>query len=551
MLNSSHSRPSNSSASSSYLRRSSANPIPASSEPLVRPQPTRQRSVSNVVNPSSSAATTQFNGSTSTTNHPIPPPITSTNSWFNTLADGLNWIEVQGGNVVTSATQASGGLGIGETIRGGLQGVGGVVQGGLSKRPLSLGFGGTPPVSENGDAGSENGGETFMLPPPLGSSTGPSLTPTSTPLKRRPASFLGLMKPRPQTPPSSNSYNSTASPLWDRASSPINNTSTTPTANTTHTNTNSNQTQPPRHPTTTISSPPAPPVRTSSILPEPSSKGRPTVTRLGPPRPSNLARIRGTTELPSSGSGLNGMGGGRSMTDTTRPGSSSGSGSGGGGGGGGGLVKSGSTGSVDRLGMTQGDPSTTTTNGNPNRRRVSGWEGPGGSIAMERQSSSSSAIISGSRSGTPGPPLVNGPSNGNPSSPSPLPTRTRSYKPGFQPVGVRSDRTEAFELARRKVAEDRGREEGRLGKRWGKVSVFCGIEVLKGGWVWALLIPGSRLILAHRLALQSDGWVGSDQPRASTIQHLQLSSIQLELVPTVSIVLAQRQFEFGGSQYDV
>ncbi|WWC68141.1 uncharacterized protein I206_102064 [Kwoniella pini CBS 10737] len=43
------------------------------------------------------------------------------------------------------------------------------------------------------------------------------------------------------------------------------------------------------------------------------------------------------------------------------------------------------------------------------------------------------------------------------------------YKVGFQPQGVRHDRTEEFMQARKATGEDREREEGRLGRRWAKL----------------------------------------------------------------------------------
>ena len=44
------------------------------------------------------------------------------------------------------------------------------------------------------------------------------------------------------------------------------------------------------------------------------------------------------------------------------------------------------------------------------------------------------------------------------------------YKIGFQPAGVKNDRTGAFAEARRKAGVEREKEEGRLGRRWAKVS---------------------------------------------------------------------------------
>jgi len=45
-----------------------------------------------------------------------------------------------------------------------------------------------------------------------------------------------------------------------------------------------------------------------------------------------------------------------------------------------------------------------------------------------------------------------------------------SYKIGFQPAGVRHDRSEEYQDERKYAAEERDKEEGRLGRRWAKVS---------------------------------------------------------------------------------
>lgn len=51
------------------------------------------------------------------------------------------------------------------------------------------------------------------------------------------------------------------------------------------------------------------------------------------------------------------------------------------------------------------------------------------------------------------------------------------YKVGFQPAGVKSDRTAEFRSDRKRMAEEREKEEGRLGRRWAKVSslAFCSL----------------------------------------------------------------------------
>lgn len=43
------------------------------------------------------------------------------------------------------------------------------------------------------------------------------------------------------------------------------------------------------------------------------------------------------------------------------------------------------------------------------------------------------------------------------------------YKVGFQPAGVKHDRTAEFHADRQRMAEEREKEEGRLGRRWAKV----------------------------------------------------------------------------------
>lgn len=82
----------------------------------------------------------------------------------------------------------------------------------------------------------------------------------------------------------------------------------------------------------------------------------------------------------------------------------------------------------------------------------------------------------------PAPDHVRSPSMGyNPSS-SPTPSRSSStangiwkgagmpYKLGFQPAGVKNDRTVEFQNDRKRMAEEKEKEEGRLGRRWAKVS---------------------------------------------------------------------------------
>ena len=46
------------------------------------------------------------------------------------------------------------------------------------------------------------------------------------------------------------------------------------------------------------------------------------------------------------------------------------------------------------------------------------------------------------------------------------------YKVGFQPAGVKNDRSEEFMYERKELGEEREKAEGRLGRRWAKVNIF-------------------------------------------------------------------------------
>jgi rabenosyn-5 len=81
----------------------------------------------------------------------------------------------------------------------------------------------------------------------------------------------------------------------------------------------------------------------------------------------------------------------------------------------------------------------------------------------------------------PAPNHVRSPSMSYVPSASPTPSRSSStangiwrsagmpYKVGFQPAGVKHDRTAEFHNDRKRMAEEREKEEGRLGRRWAKV----------------------------------------------------------------------------------
>lgn len=326
----------------------------------------------------------------------------------------------------------------------------------------------------------------------------------STPMRRRPASFLGLMKPRPQTPPA----NATPSvPVGSPGQSPAQNW--TPTSgNRLFRNTTSPAQSPSPSPgpqvnhndTAATSTPPRPQTLSSSLSSPPSTSpsilGRPTVTRLGPPRPANVTRLRhveSAQQQPrqsfqvenrsqssfdlrprsqqSQGQPQHGRTSSTPDVNLSSPGSSADKGAG--------LRASASGRSLDKFvldggavvsagtstGQTAGPGSNTNASMGlgGGRRRASGLERRGSNTAPQTPPPAS-------RAGTPGAVTPTNTTNAGQGLTPPQTLRTRSYKPGFQPPGVRATRTGEFEDARRKVGEERSREEGRLTRRWAKVS---------------------------------------------------------------------------------
>jgi hypothetical protein len=64
------------------------------------------------------------------------------------------------------------------------------------------------------------------------------------------------------------------------------------------------------------------------------------------------------------------------------------------------------------------------------------------------------------------------------------------YKVGFQPAGVKHDRTAEFHSDRKRMAEEREKEEGRLGRRWAKVRPHISSESeLTSSWWTYISIP--------------------------------------------------------------
>jgi hypothetical protein len=93
------------------------------------------------------------------------------------------------------------------------------------------------------------------------------------------------------------------------------------------------------------------------------------------------------------------------------------------------------------------------------------------------------------------------------------------YKIGFQPAGVKTDRTGEFMDDRRRWAEERDKEEGRLGRRWAKVSGLPGNMFF--------IVRTAEPCAARRTALQPD------HPHT---QHLRAVATALVLVVLLPLI---------------
>lgn len=366
-----------------------------------------------------------------------------TTSWLNALSDGLSWIEVQGGQVVANA--ANGGLG--ETLRG----VG-------AKRPLSFsGLGGLAALGggqrrsiDGGDAENRDGkvdlnGRTFSFPGTATSistqdnqgriTNGNARTSSNLPsvdLNGRPHSSGGVGRTfgNPQITPKANALNGRPRTLSASVS---------------------------------VSSPPG------TINPVP---------RKGPPQPANFARLAAGSSAPARPIShneihvdANHQPSNLSTVRRHRPSLSHSQQSP--------AMDPTSSHSVLPRSASSSDNKSTSSlylqahaEPSPNRllsssSHVNGKNVSTSSLPLRRGSSSTSADSSSTRTTSLGNGIrqVSGSSTVTPAS-------SRSftpYKPGFQPQGVRHDRTEEYEQVRKWTSNEREKEEGRLTRRWGKL----------------------------------------------------------------------------------
>ncbi|KAH8087968.1 FYVE zinc finger-domain-containing protein [Filobasidium floriforme] len=247
------------------------------------------------------------------------------------------------------------------------------------------------------------------------------------------------MKPRPQTPPAGTSPAQSPVQTPTNPSSRLFRNTTSPSpapgpgpghsADPDSGSSGAPGTATPPRPPNFSSSYSSPPASTTPATVAPSSSatsnlGRPTVTRLGPPKPANMTRLRHVESAHPSQS--------RSTSQPSTPTPTALQ-----------TQVTGLQGSPQLRNVQQHGRTSSTSDVSPaNRTALNG---------LLRASTSGQSLDKFTLDG------------GN------VTLRTRSYKPGFQPPGVRSTRTQEFDEARRRVGEERGREEGRLGRRWAKL----------------------------------------------------------------------------------
>ncbi|KAJ9120168.1 hypothetical protein QFC22_003067 [Naganishia vaughanmartiniae] len=423
-------------------------------------------------------------------------------AWLNALSDGLSWIETSKAaqKAAEGAVGIAGiGMGVGESIRDGLSarltavGAGGESNGNGIRRPLSFtgwgsggggGGGGSTGRSSIDESIQQAGSSGFSAVDLSGEATtttnghADAQEPQTLVSRHRPASFLEYIRPNPPTP----------SPKRDSVSRPGRQvdfhqleSQTTPSGN---------LLKPPL--ATSISSPPpsseAGIARTSTPSQLPSQR-----RRLGPPQPANMTRLGSTQSVEtdrSSSSTTNATQGQRLLRQTTHRPSFSGS-----------SVPPPTTSAGGGIASLPRSASSSTYSLHEQAKQVA--DGLGGTGLSRSPSSGfhharpSSVHTVSSGASTP---IVNRPTNHQPQSQLPTqqqqqqrsrshslmqvqtmqrshsgsssvlaPTGQTPYRPGFQPAGVRTYRTDEFVEARKRMVVEISREEGRLGRRWGKL----------------------------------------------------------------------------------
>ncbi|KAJ9103905.1 hypothetical protein QFC21_002368 [Naganishia friedmannii] len=434
-------------------------------------------------------------------------------AWLNALSDGLSWIETSKAaqKAAEGAVGIAGiGMGVGESIRDGLSArltaAGGEGNGnrglvGGIRRPLSFtGWGGQFPGAGGGGGGAGSTGRSSIDESiqQLGSSgisavdlTDEAATNGNTDvqeshqpriMRHRPGSFLEYIRPNPSSP--SPKRDSISRPQGRPAGFEEHDAQSNSSSGTLP----SKLLKPPL--ATSVSSPAPPP-------PPPSFEISSQRRRLGPPQPANLTRLGSThsaeTDRSSSGGTSNtpaGPAGQRFLRNAAHRPSFSGSSvpppatGGGGGAGGGGIIS-----------LPRSASSSTYSLHEQTKQTHDGSGGAG--LARSSSSGFNHARPTSVHTASSGTSTPVGVARQTTLQPQPQPQRSRShslmqtqtmqrtqsgssshlaqpsgptpYRPGFQPAGVRTYRTDEYVEARKRKVLQISREEGRLGRRWGKL----------------------------------------------------------------------------------
>ena len=432
-----------------------------------------------------STSSSTVNANRTGTFTPTPAPnggggITSP-AWLNALSDGLSWIESSKAaeKAAKGAVGIAGiGMGVGESIRDGLTARLAAAGGGGSeaRRPLSFtGWGthfpGAGSTASGGDSTAGSTGRASIDETAAGTST--ISLPVESPdylqlppqaRTHRPSSFLEYIRPSPPTPPKRVSVSGAINVHHE------------PTGTDRNASTSVSAPKPPSKPSA-IDLSTSPPVSNATV---PTQQRR----RLGPLQPANMSRLGSTQSVDSdtasntgpananngspaaqrflrsnahrSAHSLSYSGTGQGTSHTSLPRSASSS-----------------TYSLQEQTKNQ----AATSNGNETGLTRSASSGLSKGLHPPPNASGSSTPVqpqSGQRSRSHSLMQVQTgpqPQRAASISRSSLGASQTPYRPGFQPAGVKTYRTEEFlEVRNRKLAEI-SKEEGRLGRRWGKVNI--------------------------------------------------------------------------------
>lgn len=431
-----------------------------------------------------STSSSTVNANRTGTFTPTPAPnggggITSP-AWLNALSDGLSWIESSKAaeKAAKGAVGIAGiGMGVGESIRDGLTArLAAAGGGGEARRPLSFtGWGthlpGAGSTASGGDSTAGSTGRASIDETAAGTSTIslPVESPDHLQLPpqartHRPSSFLEYIRPSPPTPPKRVSVSGAINVHHEPTGTDRNASTSIPSPK-----------PPPKPSAIHLSS--SPPVSTGTA-PTPQRR------RLGPPQPANMARLGSTQSVdsdiapnPAPANGNNGSPAAQRFLRSNAHRSAHS------------LSYSGTGQGTSLTSLPRSASSSTYSLQEQNRNQAATPDGNGTGLIRSASSGLNKGLHPPSNTSGTSTPVY--PQSGQRSrshslmqvqtvlQPQRAPSISRSslgasqtpYRPGFQPAGVKTYRTEEFLEARNRKLAEISKEEGRLGRRWGKVNI--------------------------------------------------------------------------------